>query len=157
MSNRAKASRTYRDSLDNYVEILGSTQGSGAPIIFQSATSSRPAKRDAAASSARRNINGCVIARSHHTCSPKRSCHWFVIELFAASLFSGTNLRKWDFLSLVTIHSFYFQILRLYVICECTILFFTFWIPFHWNIIINYKADMDKSRLSESRLDKSRQ
>ena len=126
MSKREKESRTYRYSSDNDVEILGSTQRIGAPVILKSTTSSRPAKRDAAASSARRNINGCVIASSHHTCSPKRSCHWFVIELFAASLFSGTNLRKWDFLSLVTIHSFYFQILRLYVICECTILFFTF-------------------------------
>ena len=53
MAKRAKASRTYRDSSDDDVEILGSTQGSGAPGIFQSTVSSMPAKRDATASSAR--------------------------------------------------------------------------------------------------------
>ena len=55
MVKRAKASRTYRNSSDNDVEILGSTQASGAAGIFQSTALSRPAKRDAAASSARRH------------------------------------------------------------------------------------------------------
>ena len=55
MAERAKASRTYQDSLDDDVEILGSTQGSSAPGILQSTVSSRPAKRATAASSARRH------------------------------------------------------------------------------------------------------
>ena len=54
MSKRAKASRTYRDSSDDDVEILGSTQGSSAPGILQSAASSRPAKRAGAESSVRK-------------------------------------------------------------------------------------------------------
>ena len=54
MAKRAKASRTYRDSLDDDVEILGSTQGSGVPGILQSTALSRPSKRAATASSARR-------------------------------------------------------------------------------------------------------
>ena len=48
---RSKASRTYQDSLENDAEILGSTERSGAPVFLHSATSSRPAKRAAAASS----------------------------------------------------------------------------------------------------------
>ena len=55
MANRVKASRTYRDSSDGDVEILGSTQGSSAPRILQSTASSRPAKRAVAASSVRRH------------------------------------------------------------------------------------------------------
>ena len=50
MAKREKASRTYQDSLDDDVEILGS----GVPGILQSTTFSRPAKRAVAASSARR-------------------------------------------------------------------------------------------------------
>ena len=38
--------------MEDYVEILGITQGSGAPSILQYNTSSRPAMRAAAASSA---------------------------------------------------------------------------------------------------------
>ena len=49
MAKRAKASRTYD------VETMGSTQGSGAPVISQYTASSRPAKRAVAASSARRH------------------------------------------------------------------------------------------------------
>ena len=56
MAKRAKASRTYRDSSEDNVGILGSPQGSGAPGISQSTTFSRPAKRDTAASSARRHM-----------------------------------------------------------------------------------------------------
>ena len=56
LAKRAKASRTYRDSSDDDVEILGSTQGSGAPRILQSTASSRPAKRYAPASYERRHI-----------------------------------------------------------------------------------------------------
>ena len=41
--------------MDNYVEILGSTQGSGAPEIFQSAVSSRPAKIAGSESCVRRH------------------------------------------------------------------------------------------------------
>ena len=55
MANREKASRTYRDSSDDDVEILGSTQGSGAPGNFQSIVSSRTAKRAVAESSTRRH------------------------------------------------------------------------------------------------------
>ena len=55
LAKRAKASRTYQDSLDDDVEILGSTQGSGAPGILQCIASSRPTKISAAASSARRH------------------------------------------------------------------------------------------------------
>ena len=55
ISKRVKSSCTYRDSSDDDVEILRSTQGSGAPRILQSTASSRPAKRYAAASSARRH------------------------------------------------------------------------------------------------------
>ena len=55
MGKRAKASRTYRGSSDDDVEILGSTQRSGAPGILQSTASSRPAKRDSSASSVRRH------------------------------------------------------------------------------------------------------
>ena len=51
MAKRVKASRKYRDSSDNDVEILGSTQGSGATRILQSTAPSRNAKRAAAASS----------------------------------------------------------------------------------------------------------
>ena len=53
MAKREKSSRTYQDSSDNDIEILGITQGSDAPIILHSAASSRPAKRAAVASSAR--------------------------------------------------------------------------------------------------------
>ena len=53
MTKRAKESRTYRESLDDDVEILVRTQGSGAPGNFQSTVLSMPAKRDATASSAR--------------------------------------------------------------------------------------------------------
>ena len=49
-----KSSRTYRDSLDNDVEILRSTQGSGVPVTLHSAALSRPTKRAAVESSARR-------------------------------------------------------------------------------------------------------
>ena len=56
MTKRAKASRTYRDSLDYDAEILGSTQGSSAPGILQSNTSSRPARRAASSSSSRSHI-----------------------------------------------------------------------------------------------------
>ena len=52
---RAKASCTYRDSSDNDVEILVSTQGSGAPGISQSIALSRPAERAVVASFARRH------------------------------------------------------------------------------------------------------
>ena len=55
MAKREKARFTHRDSSDDDVEILGSTQGSGAPRILQSTASSRPAKRSASASSARRH------------------------------------------------------------------------------------------------------
>ena len=55
ISKREKAIRTYKESSDGDVEILGSTQGSGAPGISQFTASSRPAKRAAAASSSRRN------------------------------------------------------------------------------------------------------
>ena len=51
ISKRAKASRTYRDSSDNDVGILGSTQGIGAPVIVHSTASSGPAKIAAVASS----------------------------------------------------------------------------------------------------------
>ena len=44
MTKRAKESRTYRESLDDDVEILVRTQGSGAPGNFQSTALSRPAK-----------------------------------------------------------------------------------------------------------------
>ena len=55
MTKREKASHTYRDSSDDDVEILGSTQGSSAPVISQSSTSSRTVKRAVAASSVRRH------------------------------------------------------------------------------------------------------
>ena len=55
MAKRVKASCTYRDSSDNGVEILGITQGSGAPVIFQSTASSRLSKRAAASTSAIRH------------------------------------------------------------------------------------------------------
>ena len=55
MEKREKASRTYRDSSEDDVKILGSTHGSGAPGILQSTASSRPSKRSAAKSSAIRN------------------------------------------------------------------------------------------------------
>ena len=55
MAKRAKASRTYQDYSDDDVEILGSTQGSSSPGIFQSTALSRPAKRAAAAPSVRRH------------------------------------------------------------------------------------------------------
>ena len=55
MSKREKASRTYRDSSDNGVEIFGSTQGSGATVIFQFTASSSPAKRAVVESSVRRH------------------------------------------------------------------------------------------------------
>ena len=51
MAKRVKSSRTYQDSSGDYVEILGITQGSSAPIIFQSTASSMPAKRASAESS----------------------------------------------------------------------------------------------------------
>ena len=53
MSKRAKEIRIYQDSSDNDVKILETTQGSGAPGILQSTTSSRPAKIAVAESSAR--------------------------------------------------------------------------------------------------------
>ena len=53
MAKRAKESRTYRVSSENYVEILGNNQRSGAPKILQSTTLSRPTKRSVAASSTR--------------------------------------------------------------------------------------------------------
>ena len=55
MAKKAKASRIYRDSSEDDVEILKSTQGSGVPGNFQSTASSSPTKRDAAAPSARRH------------------------------------------------------------------------------------------------------
>ena len=55
MEKRVKASRTYRDSSDDDVEILGSTQGSSAPGILHSTASSRPAKRAMVASYMRRH------------------------------------------------------------------------------------------------------
>ena len=55
-AKRAKASRTYRDSLDDDVEILGTTQGSGATGIFQYTVLSRTSKRSAVASYAIRNM-----------------------------------------------------------------------------------------------------
>ena len=69
MAKRAKASRKYRDSSDNDVEILGSTQGSGATRIFQSTASSRTAKRSAAASSVkmhRYNYRDDIYAEDGH-------------------------------------------------------------------------------------------
>ena len=54
-AKREKARCTHLDSSENYVEILGSTQGSGAPRILKSTASSRPTKRYAAASSTRRH------------------------------------------------------------------------------------------------------
>ena len=56
VAKRDKASHRYRDSSDNDVEILGSTQRSGEPRIFQSNASSRPAMRYASAYSARRHM-----------------------------------------------------------------------------------------------------
>ena len=56
MGKREKESCTYQDYSDDDVEILGSTQGSGAPGILQSTMSSRPAKRYAVVSSARRHL-----------------------------------------------------------------------------------------------------
>ena len=55
VSKRDNVSRKYRDSSDNDVEILGSTQGSGAPGFSQSTALSRTAERDAAAYSYRRH------------------------------------------------------------------------------------------------------
>ena len=55
MVKRVKSSCTYQDSSDGDVEILVSTQGSGAPDIFWSTASSSPTKKDAAASSVRRH------------------------------------------------------------------------------------------------------
>ena len=55
MAQRAKESCAYQDSLEDDVEIFGSTQRSGAPGILQSTVSSRPANRAAAASFARRH------------------------------------------------------------------------------------------------------
>ena len=55
MAKRAKASRTYQESSDDDVEILGSTQGSSATGILHSTASSRPVKRSVAASSVRRH------------------------------------------------------------------------------------------------------
>ena len=54
VAKRAKASCTYQESSDDYVEKFGSTQGSGAPRILLSTVSPRPTKRAAAASYARR-------------------------------------------------------------------------------------------------------
>ena len=53
-----EASRIYRDSLDDDVEILGTTQGSGAPKILQSDVLSRTPKIAVAASSTRRYSAG---------------------------------------------------------------------------------------------------
>ena len=53
MAKREKSSRTYQDSSDDDVEILGSAQVSGAPEILHSTALSRIAKKVAAASSAR--------------------------------------------------------------------------------------------------------
>ena len=53
-----------------------------------------------------------------HTRSPKRSRCLFFMAFFASSLLSGKNLQKRNFLNLVTIQSFSYHILRLYVICE---------------------------------------
>ena len=55
VAKREKSSRTYRYSSYNYVEILGSTQGSVAPGILQPAASPSPAKIDESESSARRH------------------------------------------------------------------------------------------------------
>ena len=55
MYKRAKAIRIYQDSSDDDVEILRITQESGAHGLLQSTALSRPAKRDAAESSARRH------------------------------------------------------------------------------------------------------
>ena len=55
MVKRAKASRTYQDSSDDDIEILGSTQGRSAPGIYYSTASPRHTKRSAVASSARRH------------------------------------------------------------------------------------------------------
>ena len=56
MAKREKPSHIYQESLDNDVEILGSTHGSGGPGILQSTALSWPAKRSAVASSARRHM-----------------------------------------------------------------------------------------------------
>ena len=55
MAKRAKASRTYRYSSDDDVEILGSTQGSSSSGTLQSIALSRPAKRAVGASCARKH------------------------------------------------------------------------------------------------------
>ena len=55
MAKKEKARRTYRDSSENDIETLGSTQESGAPRILKSNASSSPAKRAAAPSYARRH------------------------------------------------------------------------------------------------------
>ena len=55
ISKREKASRTYRDSSENGVEIFGRTHGSGATVIFQFTASSSPAKRAVVESSVRRH------------------------------------------------------------------------------------------------------
>ena len=55
MAKRVKASCTYRDSSYNDVEILGSTQGSGAPVISQFTVLSRPTKIAASVFSAKRH------------------------------------------------------------------------------------------------------
>ena len=57
-TKREKASRTYRDSLDDDVEILGITQDSGAPGVLQSTALSRPAKIYVSASSMIRHCTG---------------------------------------------------------------------------------------------------
>ena len=58
MANRDKSSRTYRDFLDNDVEIFGSTQGSSATGNFHPTVPSRPAKRASEESSTiRHNYN----------------------------------------------------------------------------------------------------
>ena len=88
------------------------------------------------------SIDGRGKFINQHTRRPKRSCCWFVMNLFASSLFYGTNFQKRNILNLVTIQYFSYQILRLYVICECIIWFCTFKTPFHWDLISTYKADI---------------
>ena len=142
MEKRLKEIRTKRDSLDDDFEILGSTQGSSATGILKSTAFSWPAKRAAAASFEIRHSDGWVTASRQHKFSTKSSHCWFVMALFASYLFSGTNFRKRNFLNLVTTQYFPYQILQLYIICECIKLFLTFRNPFNCDIISTYKAEI---------------
>ena len=72
-AKRAKASRKYRDSSDDYVKKLATTQGSGEPGILKFTASSRNSKISVAASYTRRYSDGWGTARSQHTRRPKRS------------------------------------------------------------------------------------